>query len=150
MRGGGGYRGGGARSGGYSRPSGHAVHRSPSMSRAAPSRSAARPSRPVAAQARPATRPAAGTRNPAGMARGPGAANARGRMATPPSGRAAFQSAQSYQRPSRSELGNFLNLPAQSSLPVTIDKNTAFILTAFNEDKSASKTVQVEVLEVTL
>ncbi len=47
------------------------------------------------------------------------------------------------------DLGIFSNLDPEGSLPVTINKNTSFVLTAFNEDKASSGNLQVEVVEAT-
>jgi hypothetical protein len=47
------------------------------------------------------------------------------------------------------DIGIFSNLDPEGTLPVTISKNTVFVLTAFNQDKTASRTVQVEVVAAT-
>lgn len=91
--------------------------RSPSMSRPSPSPSMHRPAQ-LPAASRPA--PSQGFRPSAGA--GPGYAGSRPAQlpATSPgfggpaaTGRTAFQSPQSYQRPSQSQVSNFLNLPQQ-------------------------------------
>jgi len=47
------------------------------------------------------------------------------------------------------DIGIFSNLDPEGSLPVTVSKNTSFVLTAFNQDKTASRTIQVEVVDAT-
>jgi hypothetical protein len=47
------------------------------------------------------------------------------------------------------DIGVFSNLDPEGTLPVSLSKDTVFVLTAFNQDKTSSKTVQVQVLEAT-
>jgi hypothetical protein len=47
------------------------------------------------------------------------------------------------------DVGIFSNLDPESSVNLTIAKNTIFVLTAFNEDATSSQTIQVEVLAAT-
>jgi hypothetical protein len=47
------------------------------------------------------------------------------------------------------DIGIFSNLSPEGSLPVSVDRNTVFVLTAFNQDKTSSMTTQVEILEAT-
>ncbi len=47
------------------------------------------------------------------------------------------------------DIGIFSNLDPEGSMPMTINKNTVFVLTAFNQDKATSQNLQVEVVEAT-
>ncbi len=111
------------------------MNRSPSMSRAAPSAA----NRPAQRPAGGANRPAAGANRPAAGANrtaqgagqgvagnrpgqlpanrpGAGAGGARPNIAGPAAaGLGVFQSAQNFQRPSQSQVSNFLNLPQEGA-----------------------------------
>lgn len=124
--GGGGFSGGGmsrpAGNAGFSRPTAspsisrpatssvsHSANRSPSLSRSAPhspSLGASTAARPSVAANRPSLN--------SGGSLGAGGARASGAVARPPAPGAAFQSRQSFERPTTSQLDNFLNPSAST------------------------------------
>ena len=169
---GGGFSGGARPGGSYSRPSSYS--RSPSMSRSVSpsysrpsvSRSPSSYSRPT--YSRPSSRPSAGTpqlsrpnvrtgqisRPSPGATRNlgssplsrPGGGVAGPRVSNPATaGRSAFQSPGSYQRPSQSQLSNFLNLPGQggaSTLPRTTSRGSTTVRSATSGQGPQSRTYE--------